>query len=168
MTEPGDLGATHAYTRGEVEAYLQAVADQAATYQAAIAAAHARTQRAQQLEQRIIELERRVGHWLVAAHIDAEPGLGEGAAPASPNQPDQDFGPGRPSQAPGAGAPPGPRLSPEDHASVLSPDEFPRAGGGERPLAWAPSPVPEDLLAQVRGSVSAGAPFGGYGVDGGG
>jgi hypothetical protein len=168
MTEPGDLEARHAYTRGEVEAYLQAVADQAATYKAAIAEAHARTERAQQLERRIVELERRVGQWLVAAHIEAEPGLGRGSEQVSQIQPVQEFGTGRQSQAPGAGAPPGPGPSPGNHATTLSSDGLPRANREGRPLAWAPSPVPEDLLAQIRGSVSTGAPVGGDGVDRGG
>jgi len=74
MTEPGDLKATHAYTRGEVEAYLQAVADQSATYRAAIAEAHARTERAIRLERRIVELERRVGQSIVSAHAEARSG----------------------------------------------------------------------------------------------
>jgi hypothetical protein len=113
-----------------------------------------------------------VGQWLVAAHIEAEPGLGEGSEQSSPTPSDHDLRPGRQSQPPAAGAPPGSGSAPGDHATTLTFEGSPRANRGERPLAWGPSPAPEDLLAQIRGSFSnevpTGAPVGGYGVDRGG
>ena len=82
MTERGDLGATYAYTCREVDAYLRAVADQSAAYRAAIAEAQTRTERAQRLEQRIVELERRVGESVVAAHIEAASARRQGSVSA--------------------------------------------------------------------------------------
>jgi hypothetical protein len=170
MTESGHLEATHAYTRGEVEAYLQAVADQSATFRAAIAEALARTERAQRLEQRIVELERRVGQWIVAAHIEGEPGQGEGSGHANRGGLDEEPRPRHANRAPDAVEPQGHGSSREDHA--LSPDGARRVGAEERPWAWSPGLTPDDLLAQIRGSVPeevpSGAPIGGYGGNGSG
>jgi hypothetical protein len=173
MSEQGDLEATHAYTRGEVEAYLQAVADQSAAYRAAIAEAHARTERAQRLEQRIVELERRVGQWIVAAHVEAAPGHGEGSGHVHRGPFEEAPSPRGASQAPDVVEPQGPEPSRKDGAPAPSPDGVPpRVGAEERPWAWSPGPAPDDLLAQIRGSVPdgerTGAPVGGHGGDRGG
>jgi hypothetical protein len=70
MTEPTDLDITPAYTRQAVDDYLQGVARQRSELEAAIAHARARAARASDLERRIAALERRVGEWIVGAHVN--------------------------------------------------------------------------------------------------
>jgi DNA polymerase III delta prime subunit len=65
MTEQTDLEVTHAYTRRDVDEYLDAVAAQRSEIEAAIADAKARYARATDLEQRIATLEQRIGEWVV-------------------------------------------------------------------------------------------------------
>jgi hypothetical protein len=66
MTEQqADLEVAHAYTRRDVDAYLDAVAAQRAEIEAAIADARDRYTRATELERRIATLEQRIGEWVV-------------------------------------------------------------------------------------------------------
>jgi hypothetical protein len=68
MTEPADLEASQAYTRRDVEAYLNSVAIQQLEIEAALEAARARIDRVAEIENRISSLEQQIGNWIVRAH----------------------------------------------------------------------------------------------------
>lgn len=79
MMEAGDIKPTRAYTRQQVQDYLRDVAEQRAALEAAIASARTRAARANEKEEWIAALERRVGQWIVMACAQAKRLRSEGS-----------------------------------------------------------------------------------------